>query len=154
MKSVRWEITDVYYAEHVKRGADDDAPRTMRVTYVSGVQTVCQEWVCVEHEGFAKNKANDWWAQRCKLPMPTTAAEAAELGNIGAIAAPVAIHTIKVPGEKFTNIVKYELAPIPDPEQMEMVEDEWGTQYLRQPGEDDEEYIEEYDEYEIEDLPF
>lgn len=155
IKGIRWEISEVCYYEHVKRGADEGTPRTMRVDYFAKFEKVCSEWVCIEHEGWAREKALQWWSERCGLPMPDTAAEAAQLGQAGAIAAPIAIHTHKLPGEKFTNIIKYELGEIPNPSTMVEVEDEWGQVTLvRQPGEDDEVYEPSYDWIDVDELPF
>ncbi len=43
---------------HVKQGSPD----SLCVTYYAGLQTYA-EWVCVEHSGFAGDKARRWWRQ-------------------------------------------------------------------------------------------
>ena len=57
-------VDGVSYAVHVKRGAPEDHPRTMRVDYRVGFNEWRSEWVCVEHEGFALRKAQTWWRAR------------------------------------------------------------------------------------------
>jgi hypothetical protein len=58
-----------------KRDAPAGTPQTMRVIYTSGLMDV-SEWVCFEHEGYAFNKACDWWAKRSNDSVPTTSADA------------------------------------------------------------------------------
>ena len=43
---------------HVKQGSPD----SLCVTYFAGLQTYA-EWVCIEHGGFAGDKARRWWRQ-------------------------------------------------------------------------------------------
>ncbi len=59
-KIVRHEVTRVTYHEHHK----DGSPDSMRVEYWSGLRRVAQEWVCFEHTGFARAKAEQWWSKR------------------------------------------------------------------------------------------
>lgn len=60
----RWEVGKVFYARHIKANAPDDHPKTLKVTYDCGFQRVISEWVCFEHHGFARRKAESWWAHR------------------------------------------------------------------------------------------
>lgn len=55
-----YEITSVLYRKHKKPGSPD----SMRVDYQSGLRTVASEWICFEHEGYAKQKAIKWWRDR------------------------------------------------------------------------------------------
>ncbi|HWL54293.1 MAG TPA: DEAD/DEAH box helicase [Chthoniobacteraceae bacterium] len=43
-----------------------DAPDSLRVQYRCGI-TVVSEWICLNHSGFARKKAGQWWLAR-KLP--------------------------------------------------------------------------------------
>jgi DNA repair protein RadD len=71
-------IDSTTYAMHTKR----DKPPSMRVTYSRQGRSVVSEWVCLEHEGFARKKACGWWAQHGGLdPVPETIEEA--LGREG-----------------------------------------------------------------------
>jgi len=59
-KIVRYEVDQVTYHEHHK----DGSPPSMRVEYWSGLRRVACEWVCFEHTGFARAKAEQWWSVR------------------------------------------------------------------------------------------
>ena len=62
-----YEVLDVYYCVHEKRGADPDAPKTMRVDYQVGFNEFKSEWVCPEHTGYARGKFEKWWHERAAL---------------------------------------------------------------------------------------
>ena len=52
---------------------------SMRVTYhpASGFGITASEWICVEHEGFARRKAEAWWAEHGgEMPCPSNVADA------------------------------------------------------------------------------
>lgn len=125
-----YEVTDVGYSIHKKRGSGDDAPRSMRVTYYDGTEAIADEWICVEHSGFAYEKAFSWWFRRSSNRMPGTAEEAVELAQAGALAEPKAIKIRRKSGEKFKTIVEYALGPKPEvavvAEQDDWVEEELG----------------------------
>ncbi len=103
-----FEVKDVSYTVHRKRGAPDTAPRTMRVDYRVGFNIFHSEWICFEHEGFAREKAEDWWSRRSTLPCPTSAQDAVAYANNGCLKEPQVITVRKVSGEDFPKIVRYE----------------------------------------------
>jgi len=113
--NTEFEVRDVTYSVHHKRDAPPDAPRTMRVDYRLGLDHWQSEWVCFEHSGYARRKAEQWWRQRSPDPVPDTAEQAVELAEAGALAHPEAITVRSVVGEKFDRIVGYKLGPIPEP---------------------------------------
>ncbi len=45
-------------------------PDSLRVTYNAGLLRV-SEWVCLDHPGYAGDKARAWWRQRFPSPPPT-----------------------------------------------------------------------------------
>jgi DNA repair protein RadD len=62
--------------KHTK--ADGIGPATLRVEYLAGMMTY-REWVCFEHTGFARTKAERWWRQhRGDSPIPAGIDEALE----------------------------------------------------------------------------
>jgi DNA repair protein RadD len=128
VQAVVHNVTDVTYSEHIKQGASDDAPRTMRVTYFDGLIAVADEWVCVEHSGFAGDRAADWWSTRTHEPMPDSASEAARLAGLGYLSEPIKIAVMKRPGERFKTISKYWLGEKPELEQIVTEVDEWGEE--------------------------
>jgi DNA repair protein RadD len=103
------QVDDISYSVHLKRGAEFDAPRSMRVAYHIGLNRWQSEWICFEHAGYARQKAEVWWRQRSDMPVPETADEAVSLAEDGALAQAKAITVRSVAGEKYDRIVGYEL---------------------------------------------
>ena len=109
----RYDVTDVLYNVHVKRGAPEDHPKTMRVDYRVDFSDFRAEWVCFEHTGYARAKAEAWWRARSNEPVPDTAGDAVALCYAGGIAPTQAITVRSVAGEKYNRIIAHELGPIP-----------------------------------------
>ncbi len=110
---VDYDVEDVFYAVHTKRNAPPEAPRTMRVDYRVGFNQYISEWVCVEHAGYAQQKAAQWWTRRSHEPVPATAEEAVELAQAGALAPTQRITVERKPGAQFDRVVRHELGPKP-----------------------------------------
>ena len=107
------EVADAFYAVHVKRDASPDAPRTMRVDYRIAFNEYVSEWVCLEHTGYARHRAEQWWRARSNEPIPDTIEEAVELAEAGALAPTVSVTVQRKPGEKYDRIVGYKRGPKP-----------------------------------------
>jgi len=142
------EVREVFYSVHTKKGAPEDAPKTLRVEYEVGFHQYYSEWICFEHGGWARHKAESWWRKRSNAPVPLTAAEAAALAQDGALCETGTITVRTVVGEQFPQIVGYELGDCPP----------W-----REPGMDDvlepvgamtEGGVRAYDPHDDDDLPF
>lgn len=54
-----YEVTEVKYRKHVKEGSQ----ASLRVDYWSRFRVVASEWICLQHKGFAKGKAEQWWTR-------------------------------------------------------------------------------------------
>ena len=54
---MRYRELEVRYRRHEK----PDAPLSLRVEYYAGMRVVAREWVCLEHQGYARTKARLWW---------------------------------------------------------------------------------------------
>jgi DNA repair protein RadD len=108
-----YPVSEVYYSVHVKKDAPEDHPRTMRVDYCVGFNDYRREWVCFEHTGYARGKAEAWWRARSHEPVPQTADQAVEICQAGGIAPTLAITVRSVTGEKYDRIVNCQLGPIP-----------------------------------------
>lgn len=90
-------VTRVSYARHCKPGK----PPSLRVDYWSGLSHH-SEWVCIEHPGYARQKARAWWGVRAPgLPMPTRVDDA--LQHTALLRAPSEIAVR--PNGRFTQIV-------------------------------------------------
>jgi len=110
-----YTVRDVFYSVHTKRGADEDAPKTMRVTYQVGWHQYQNEWVCLEHQGYARWRGEQWWRARSHDPVPDTAQQAVDIANNGGLARTLAITVRSVAGEKYERIIDYELGEKPEP---------------------------------------
>jgi DNA repair protein RadD len=108
-----YEVTEAFYSVHHKRGAPPDHPRTMRVDYRCGLNDYHSEWVCPEHEGYARQKFETWWRARSNEPFPESAEQAVDLAEAGALAPTHAITVRSVAGETFDTIPQHQLGPIP-----------------------------------------
>lgn len=110
-----YEVLDVRYSVHVKQNAPPDAPKTMRVDYRIGQFTWVSEWVCFEHTGYARWKAEQWWRRRSPDPVPDKAERAVEIAEAGGVAWTEKIVVRTTAGEKYDRIVGYTLGPMPEP---------------------------------------
>jgi DNA repair protein RadD len=96
------DVTKVGYAVHRKEGKPD----SMRVDYYAGLLMVASEWVCFNHIGYAKQKAQDWWIRREKTHIPSGTQEAFTWTLFNKIKEPVRIATRK--NGKYTEVKHYE----------------------------------------------
>ena len=94
------EVTSVTYRRHEKEGS----PPSLRVDYHCGL-AIHREWVCFEHQGYARLKAEGWWQRRSSsFPLvPRTVEEA--LSGVGALPRPSHIF-IRSKG-RFTEVAQY-----------------------------------------------
>ena len=101
---VQWlSVHGVYYSRHDKRGGRP----SMKVTYSCGLKSY-NEWVCVEHQGYARQKAFEWWRKRAPgCPMPRTVDDA--IAQAGQLARPAAISVR--PSGRFLEISGYRFDP-------------------------------------------
>jgi DNA repair protein RadD len=106
-----YDVTEVFYHAHVKRGAAESDPQTMRVDYRVGFNEYKSEWVCPEHSNWARRKFEQWWTQRSNDPPPTSVEHAVKLADAGSLVIPQSIVVRKVGGEKFDRIIKHTLPP-------------------------------------------
>jgi DNA repair protein RadD len=122
--AIEFPVFDVRYRKHFKKNGTPDDPPTLRVEYITRAggmvsswmkNSVISEWVCVEHQGFARNKAALWWAARSNDPMPATVDRAIDIAEGGGLAVPSKVWTQADPqNPKYTRITKVELGPKPE----------------------------------------
>jgi len=55
-------VDTVYATRHIKEGSPD----SLKIQYRCGLR-MFREWVCLDHEGYAKTKAQAWWRERFGL---------------------------------------------------------------------------------------
>ena len=123
------EVVSVVWGKHTKRH-DPDAPPTLRIDYEcqpvdseSGLMTnKVSEWVCIEHEGFARVKACLWWQARSIAEVPDNVDDALSLLNRGAARMASQLTTTK--DGKYTRIQSCEFADERPEEWAEEIEQE------------------------------
>jgi DNA repair protein RadD len=69
MRSDWIEVDDVQFYKHIK-----ETP-SLKAAYQCGLDTF-SEWVCLEHQGFPRLKAEAWWRVLADAPVPDTIEEA------------------------------------------------------------------------------
>lgn len=99
-----WDVTSVEYSRHEPK--DPAKKATLRVDYKYHFQRVASEWVCIEHDGFAQEKARTWWADHLGGAFPGSIAEALERAE--SLEQPVAIAL--EPDGKFERVVNRRFA--------------------------------------------
>jgi DNA repair protein RadD len=101
---VQWlPVHGVSYSRHDKRGGRP----SMKVTYSCGLKSY-NEWVCVEHQGYARQKAAEWWRKRAPgCPMPRNVDDA--IAQAGQLPRPTAISVR--PSGRFLEISGYRFDP-------------------------------------------
>jgi len=90
-------VDNTYYEINEKE-KDGKISRTMRVDYEIAWRLFKREWVCFEHQGYARSKAEAWWIQHAKDPkskIPSTVEEAVERCENGEVKKVVKIETVK-----------------------------------------------------------
>ena len=99
---VQWlPVHGVSYSRHDKLGG---LP-SLKVTYSCGL-TSYSEWVCIEHQGYARQKAAEWWRKRAPgCPVPVTVnqaiAQATRLARPSAISVRPSGRYVEVSGHRF-----------------------------------------------------
>ena len=112
--TTKYSVRETFYSVHTKRGARDGDPKTLRVDYQVGWHDYKSEWICLEHDGYARSKAVAWWRRRSPDPVPDTAERAVEVAEGGGLAATRSITVRAVAGERYERIIDYELGPRPE----------------------------------------
>jgi DNA repair protein RadD len=87
----------------------------MRVDYHIGFHMTKSEWICFEHEGYARRKAQAWRRQRTVEPLPESVEDAVAWAQHGRLAPTRAITVRSISGDEFERIIGYELGDVPPP---------------------------------------
>ena len=72
------------------------------------------EFICIEHSGYARRKAEMWWRQRCLEPLPDNIEAAIELADDGLLASSEQITVRSIAGQKYDQIIKHRISEIPN----------------------------------------
>ncbi len=133
-------VDEVVYSVHEKRGSG--GPMTMRVEYHLAGNSGSHprrvsEWLCFDHApgSRARRRAEHWWSQRSRTPTPRSVRDAVRLANAGALAETNWIDCQKEKGELYFRPVRFEISEdIPEAIDIDSMP--------------------EFDEHEVEGLPF
>lgn len=109
-----YDVIDAMYYVHNKRRAEPGDKPTLRCEYAVSLNGIHKEWVCIEHRGFAGNKARAWWQERSNDPFPESVELAAKIANAGGLAEPLELEVHKKPGEKFPRTIVTKLGEKPE----------------------------------------
>lgn len=132
-KRRRWEeVEDERHYVHVPR--DPEKPRSLLVEYrIANSMDRIREWICFEHEGYARKKAETWWGERSNDPVPATVDEAQFLADSGGLARTLRIRVDST--EKFPRVVGYDLGLVPP--RIVAEGDDWSQQQYQMVDEED-----------------
>lgn len=118
------DVISTSYTRHKGRDSNFDS---VKVTYkcksdsgVMGVRYV-SEWVCIEHVGYARNKAQRWFYERSDQAIPTTVEETLRIIHELGIAEAQKI-CVKKDG-KYDRVVDYSLGEKPEKAFIDLDED-------------------------------
>jgi DNA repair protein RadD len=70
-----FDVKSVEYHKHHK-GGDVTTRPTLKVWYDTGTMYGVSEWVCIEHDGYARTKACAWWRDRIDGDTPMSVDDA------------------------------------------------------------------------------
>lgn len=107
---LEYEVRGITYTRHVKRDAKPGDHPTLRVEYQIGFNDYVSEWVCVEHTGYARSKAERWWRERTGEEPPRTVDEALWLAEQGYLREPSIIKVRRDPREQWPRVCSATLA--------------------------------------------
>ena len=113
------EVTAEYWEVHAKRNAPPDAPRTVQITYYCGAGRRFREWLCPEHEGFARRRSEKVWAARvqpwAEQTMPTSAAACVAAWDREEVRGAETVRLTREAGEKYIRAEAAGLKPATQP---------------------------------------
>ena len=99
-------VNDASYFSHTKKDPAPGKPSvTLRADYYLGLGRRVCEWVCVEHTGYARAKAETWWAARSDEPLPATVDETLRAIRLDGLRTPSRVRIAPEPGTKYIKLV-------------------------------------------------
>lgn len=116
--NAKWaNVTGLGYVRHTSRKSGKS---TLRVDYYTDLQIhPISEYICIEHEGYAFDKACQWWREHNLGPVPTSIDDALHLLHASSLNRPAKIEVKrdgkfwKVIGREFGKVSEiYSLPPI------------------------------------------
>jgi DNA repair protein RadD len=118
IKPTQHRVAETFYK--LNKGKDGKSD-TLMVRYrlhvddnekLTATKRWASEWICIEHDGWARGKAAQWWSRRSKFPCPDTIIEALAVIDNGGVAEVTEV-TLKKDG-KWDRITDYRFGALPD----------------------------------------
>jgi DNA repair protein RadD len=127
-----FKVISCSYKRHVPKNAKELNKRdSLKATYCCVAEgddetnllgkRYFSEWVCIEHEGFARQKAEAWWRQRSQYEVPASIDEALEIIDGWYGIAETTMIEVRQDG-KYNRISKAVVGPKPERENRELGE--------------------------------
>lgn len=113
-----FQTSYVEYAVHHKKNEQPGDHPTVEVTYFEDMTHFHREWLCVEHEGYARKKFERWWFDHARrdVPPPATCAECVALCRDPSVVKEAeAITVCRTAGEKWPRVTGWFLKPLRPP---------------------------------------
>jgi DNA repair protein RadD len=123
-----WTVLSWSMARHVGKKSQKEM---LKVDYLvkrplGNMTEAVNEYICIAHDGYAQNKARQWWSQHTRALFTSDIKEALSLFDADAFARPSEITT--VPDGQWTRVTDRKLGPLPEFSQGDAYEppvDEW-----------------------------
>lgn len=109
-----WECT---YCRYRKKDWKEGDHETLRCDYRIGLSEWLSEWVCFDHIGYARAKAESWWKMRSKAPVPKSLDEAEHMIREGYLTEPTKLRICRISGERFPKITSFFIPTLPEYEE-------------------------------------
>ena len=128
------DVQYVNYTEHSKNAV------TLRAEYVLNPLTgkSVSQYLCFNHApgSYARRVAEQWWRERSNAPMPGTVMDALALIRKGALINPASVTISKKPGDKYQDIVGFDLGVVPEYEAIEESDEDFFSETASAVGAD------------------
>lgn len=97
-----YSLLRIKFEENVPR--EEGKLPTLKVTYWVNGLAPFKEWLCPQHQGFARERFVDWWDAKTSCPIPSDVATAKRYIDAGALSTPKKIKVTRKPADKFPRI--------------------------------------------------
>lgn len=97
-----YPLLRIKFEENVPR--EEGKLPTLKITYWVDGLAPFKEWLCPQHQGFARERFVDWWDAKTSCPIPSDVATAKRYIDAGALSTPKKIKVTRKPADKFPRI--------------------------------------------------
>lgn len=97
-----YPLLRIKFEENVPR--EEGKLPTLKIIYWVDGLAPFKEWLCPQHQGFARERFVDWWDAKTSCPIPSDVATAKRYIDAGALSTPKKIKVTRKPADKFPRI--------------------------------------------------